>query len=145
MGYWRLMSYEVRDGLGVLVGHPLGDDAMGYLRYTADGLMSVQIMRLDRPRYRAGGLGDGTDAESAAAARGYVAYAGSYRVEGDSTVVHQPEVSLFPNWIDVSMARKVVLVEPRLELITPEPLSFGGRQLTAVLRWERAEQQGSTA
>ncbi|MFD4558932.1 lipocalin-like domain-containing protein [Streptomyces sp. NPDC058469] len=144
VGYWRLTSYEVRDGLGVLVGHPLGDDAAGCLRYTADGLMSVQIMRLDRPRYQAGGLGDGTDAESAAAARGYVAYAGSYHVDGDSMVVHEPEVSLFPNWVHASMARKVVLVEPRLELITPEPLPFAGRQLTAVLRWQRVVQPGST-
>jgi len=56
-------------------------------------------MRPDRPLYRAGGIGDGTDAESADAARGYVAYAGPYRVEGDSVVVHEPEVSLFPNWV----------------------------------------------
>jgi hypothetical protein len=144
VGYWRLVSYEVRDGLGVLVGHPLGGDARGYLRYTADGLMSVQIMRLDRPPYQAGGLGDGTDAESAAAARGYVAYAGPYHVEGDSMVVHEPEVSLFPNWIDATMTRKVLLVEPRLELTTPEPLSFGGRHLTAVLVWDRVEPSGST-
>jgi hypothetical protein len=144
VGCWRLTSYEVRDRLGVPVGHPLGDDARGCLRYAADGLMSVQIMRLGRPRYQAGGLGDGTDAESAAAARGYVAYAGPYHVEGDSTVVHEPEVSLFPNWVRASMARKVVLVEPRLELTTPEPLPFGGRQLTAVLVWERVEKPGST-
>jgi len=60
----------------VRVGYPLGEDATGFLLYTADGFMSVQIMRPGRLRYRAGGLGDGTDAESAGAARGYVAYAG---------------------------------------------------------------------
>jgi hypothetical protein len=139
VGNWRLISYEVRDG-GVHVGYPLGEDATGYLRYSADGLMSAQIMRRDRPRYQAGGVGEGTDAESAAAARGYVAYAGAYHVEGDSTVVHEPEVSLFPNWVDVSTPRKAVLVEPRLELSTVEPLPFGERRLTAVLTWERSEQ-----
>jgi len=110
-----------------------------------DGLMSVQIMRLGRSRYQAGGLGDGTDAESAEAARGYVAYAGHYHVERDSVVVHAPEVSLFPNWVNAPAARQVVLVEPRLELTTPEPMPFGGRELTAVLRWERFEQPGSAA
>ncbi|HEV7977656.1 lipocalin-like domain-containing protein [Amycolatopsis sp.] len=143
MGSWRLVSYEVRDGAGVLVGYPLGEDAMGYLVYTVDGFMSVQIMRLGRPRYQAGGLGDGTDAESAAAARGYVAYAGPYHVERDSVVVHEPEVSLFPNWVHAPAAREVVLVEPRLELTNPETLPYGGRELTAVLRWERFERRGS--
>jgi hypothetical protein len=144
VGFWSLVSYEVRDGVGVLVGYPLGEDAAGYLHYTVDGFMSVQIMRRDRPRYQAGGLGDGSDAESAAAARGYVAYAGPYRVEGDSVVVHEPEVSLFPNWVHTTMARKVVLDEPRLELTTPESLPFGGQLLTAVLVWERANRWGST-
>jgi hypothetical protein len=105
-----LISYEVRDSEGELVGYPLGDDAAGCLIYTADGFMSVQVMRRVRHRYRAGGLGDGTEAESAEAARGYVAYAGSYRVERDSVVVHEPEVSLFPNWVHVTMSRKAVLV-----------------------------------
>ncbi|MFE1961571.1 lipocalin-like domain-containing protein [Streptomyces sp. NPDC059479] len=144
VGYWRLTSYTMHDGLGVLVGYPLGDDATGCLHYTADGFMSVQIMRLHRPRYQSGGLGDGTDTESAAAARGYVAYAGPYHVQGDSIVVHEPQVSLFPNWVNASMARKVVLAEPRLELTTPELLPFGGRFLTPVLVWERVEKPGST-
>jgi hypothetical protein len=139
VGSWRLISYEVRDTDGELVGYPLGEEATGSLIYTADGLMSVQVMRPDRPRYQAGGIGDGTDAESAAAARGYVAYAGPYRVEGDSVVVHEPEVSLFPNWVDATVVREVVLAEPRLELTTPKPLPFGGQELTAVLLWERVE------
>jgi len=139
VGSWRLISYEVRDSDGELVGYPLGEDATGSLIYTADGLMSVQLMRPDRPRYQSGGIGDGTDAESAAAARGYVAYAGPYRVEGDSLVVHEPDVSLFPNWVDTTMVRDVVLDEPRLELTTPKPLPFGGRELIAVLLWERME------
>ena len=67
VGSWRLLSYEVRDGVGVRVGYPLGDDATGCLLYTADGFMSVQIMRPGRLWYRAGGLGHGTDAESAEA------------------------------------------------------------------------------
>jgi len=140
VGSWRLVSYEVRDVAGAPVGYPLGKDATGYLVYTADGLMSVQIMRLGRPPYQAGGVGDGTDAESAEAARGYVAYAGPFHVEHDSVVVHEPEVSLFPNWVRASMVRKVALVEPHLELTTPKPLPFGGRQLTAVLKWERIGQ-----
>jgi hypothetical protein len=144
VGSWRLVSYEVRDEAGGFVGHPLGDDARGYLVYTADGFMSTQVMRLHRPWYRSGGFGDGTVTESAEAARGYVAYAGTYHVDGDSVVVHEPAVSLFPNWVDTTVARKALLVEPRLELTTPKPLPYGGQQLVAVLVWERVGQSGLT-
>ena len=58
VGSWRLISYEVRDTDGELVGYPLGEGATGSLIYTADGLMSVQVMRPDRPLYQAGGIGD---------------------------------------------------------------------------------------
>jgi len=56
--------------------------------------------------------------------------------------MHEPDVSLFPNWVHTTVARNVVLVEPRLELTTPKPMPFGGQQLTAVLIWERVEQSG---
>jgi len=138
VGSWRLVSYEARHGDGRPAVYPLGTDAKGYLLYTANGLMSAQIMRLDRRLYQAEGLSDGTDAESAEAARGYVAYAGPYHVEDDSVVVHQPEVSLFPNWVDATAARKAVLVGRRLELTTAAPVLFGEEQLTVVLVWERA-------
>jgi hypothetical protein len=52
-------------------------------------------------------------------------------------VVHEPELSLFPNWVDTTVVREVVLAEPRLELTTPKPLPFGGQELIAVLLWER--------
>jgi hypothetical protein len=138
VGSWRLVSYEARHGDGRPAAYPLGEDAKGYILYTANGFMSAQIMRLDRPLYQADGLSDGTDAESAEAARGYVAYSGPYHVEDDSVVVHQPEVSLFPNWVDATASRMAVLVGRRLELTTTAPVRFGEEQLTVVLVWERA-------
>jgi len=137
VGSWRLVSYEARHGDGRPAAYPLGKDAKGYILYTANGFMSAQLMRLDRPLYRADGLSDGTEAESAEAARGYVAYCGRYHVEDDSVVVHQPEVSLFPNWVDSTASRKAVLVGQRLELTPTAPVLFGEEQLTVVLVWER--------
>jgi len=137
VGSWRLVSYEARHGDGRPAGYPLGKDAKGYILYTAEGFMSAQIMRVDRPLHQANGLSDGTDAESAETARGYVAYCGPYRVSDDSVVVHQSEVSLFPNWVDVSASRNVVLAGRRLELTTTAPVLFGEEQLTVVLVWER--------
>jgi hypothetical protein len=99
--------------------------------------MSAQIMQPDRPPYQAPDPSGGTTTESTQAARGYLAYSGPYHVEDDSLVVHEPEVSLFPNWVDGTLPRKAVLVGRRLELSTTEPVLFGEEQRTAVLVWER--------
>jgi hypothetical protein len=138
VGSWKLVSYEVRSDDGRRVVYPLGKDAKGYILYTPDGYMSAQIMQLDRPRYQAADPGRGTDEESAKAARGYLAYSGPYHVEDESVVVHEAEVSLFPNWVEETLSRKAVLNGRRLELSLTAPVPVGDEQLTAVLVWERA-------
>jgi hypothetical protein len=138
IGAWKLVSYEVRSDDGRRIIYPLGKDAKGYILYTPDGYMSAQIMQLDRPRYQAADPGRGTDEESAQAARGYLAYSGPYHVEDESVVVHEAEVSLFPNWVEETLSRKAVLNGRRLELSTTAPVPVGDEQLTAVLVWERA-------
>jgi hypothetical protein len=132
------VSYEAHHDDGRRIVYPLGKDAKGYILYTPDGYMSAQIMQLDRPPYQAADPSGGTNAESAQAAHGYLAYSGPYHVEDDSVVVHEPEVSLFPNWVDGTLSRKAVLAGRRLELSTTAPVLFGEEQLTAVLVWERA-------
>ena len=138
VGSWKLVSYEVRSDDGRRVIYPLGKDAKGYILYTPDGYMSAQIMQLDRPRYQAADPEGGADEESAQAARGYLAYSGPYHVEDESVVVHEAEVSLFPNWVEETLSRKAVLNGRRLELSTTAPVPVGDEQLTAVLVWERA-------
>ncbi|MCW2654326.1 MAG: lipocalin-like domain protein [Mycobacterium sp.] len=138
IGSWKLVSYEARSEDGRAVIYPLGRDAKGYILYTPDGYMSAQIMRLNRPRYQTADPSGGTDAQSSLAARGYLAYSGPYRVEDDAVVLHEPEVSLFPNWVDETLSRRAALVDGRLELSTTTPVQFGQGQLTAVLVWERA-------
>ena len=137
IGSWKLVSYEARRDDGRDVIYPLGKDAKGYILYTPDGYMSAQIMQPDRPAYQAPDPSGGTDTESAQAARGYLAYSGPYHVEDDSVVVHESELSLFPNWIDGTQSRKAVLVDRRLELSTTTPVLFGEEERTAVLVWER--------
>ena len=138
IGSWRLVSYEARQDDGHRVIYPLGKDARGYILYTPDGYMSAQIMQPDRPSYRAPDPSGGTLIESAYASRGYLAYSGPYHVEDDSIVVHEPRVSLFPNWVDEIQSRRAVLSDGRLELSATEPVLFGEELLTAVLVWERA-------
>src|SRR5690625_3863396 len=82
-GAWQLMSYSVRAADGA-VSHPLGHDVHGYLMYTADGHVSVNVMTAGRPEYVSGDVHAGTLEEMAAAAAGALAYAGTFSTD-DST------------------------------------------------------------
>jgi hypothetical protein len=139
VGAWGLVSYEARSDNDEQTVHPLGDDASGYVMYTPDGHVSVQIMRAGRSPYQVAGPGEGTAAELAEAAGGYLAYSGSYRIVDNSVVVHEIDVSLLPNWIGESLRRKVTLDGRRLELTTITPMLIDGRPHTAVLTWDRVE------
>lgn len=134
IGTWRLVSWENRDADGQ-ISHPLGEDAVGYIMYSPDGYMSVAIMRRDRTKFAAGDLLSGSEAEKAHAAGTYVSYCGRYEFRGE-TVVHQAELSLFPNWVGVEQERLVEVTGNRMTLST-RPILLGGKQRTAHLIWER--------
>src|SRR5215208_5534923 len=79
LGAWTLSSYVIADISGENREYLLGEEARGLLIYSADGFMSVQISRPGRPAYADGALHGGTDAQRAAAAAGYLAYAAAAR------------------------------------------------------------------
>ena len=133
VGTWCLVSCEVRDDAG-RVSHPWGPDAVGYLLYTADGHVAVNLMSAGRPRFAGDDIKGGTAAEKVLAAETYAAYCGTYELRGD-VVVHRIEVSFFPNWIG-EQERLVELAGDRLTLGT-RPLPVGGREQTFRLVWER--------
>jgi hypothetical protein len=96
VGAWSLVSYEIKTADGI-VQHPLGADAVGLLIYGPNGLMTVQIMASARARWRVQSQGPRRLADLAAAAEGYLAYAGPYEVdEATRTVTHHVELSLTP-------------------------------------------------
>ena len=134
IGTWKLISWENRDESGQ-VGYPLGRDALGYIMYNPDGYMFVAIMTPERPKFAAGDLLSGTPEERAQAADTYVSYCGRYEYRGE-TVVHQVELSLFPNWMGVEQERLVEVRGDRMMLST-RPMLFGGMQRSAHLIWER--------
>jgi hypothetical protein len=134
IGTWRLISWENRDADGRIT-YPLGEDALGYIIYNADGYMFVAIMGPGRAKFAAGDLLSGTTEERARAAGTYVSYCGRYEFRGE-TVIHYVELSLFPNWVGVEQERLVEVRGDRMTLST-RPMLFGGMQRSAHLIWER--------
>jgi Lipocalin-like domain len=131
LGVWRLRLFEAhRDGLPVR--YPFGRDAVGVLVYTADGTMSGQLMRPNRPAFGSATIVGGTDAELRAAATGYVAYAGTFEVdEARCVVLHRVTMSLFPNLVGTVQERTAALDGNILELRTPDGARLVWERLTS--------------
>lgn len=104
IGTWRLVSWTADvDGHSL---RPFGGETTGLISYTEDGRMWGTLMRSDREQLSAPTLAAATEADRARAAAGYLNYAGTYRVE-PGRVVHQVEVSLYPNWIGTEQVREM--------------------------------------
>jgi hypothetical protein len=138
IGAWTLQSYVAHNIDGSEVIHPLGVDAKGIIMYTPDGYMSAQLMRSDRRHLDGDDMQPRADVDLAAAANGYLSYAGPYSIVDNGLIAHHIDVSLLPNWIGGIQYRAALLHGSVLELSPPEPILVGGRRLTARLVWHRA-------
>jgi hypothetical protein len=77
-------------------------------------------------------------AELAAAAEGYLAYAGTYEVdEAARMVTHYVELSLIPNWVSRPQRRAVDLQADSL-ILTAEALRLQDETATPRLTWRRS-------
>lgn len=135
VGAWRLLVLEFRSDGQVV--YPVGRDAAGMCVYTAAGHMSMQIMRVDRPRFARDWLG-GTDEEIVAAAKGYLAYAGTFVDDpAHGMVVHHVTQSLFPNWTGTDLVRFYRRTGDKL-IVSAPTVVVAGHLMDAMLVWECA-------
>jgi hypothetical protein len=97
--------------------------------------MSVVLVDPARSKFGSPQLFEGSDAEFAEAARGCVAYTGRWKMRGGK-VVHEADVSLFPNWMGTELVRSCEFVGNRLSLSTAG-FAIRGVEYTARMVWER--------
>ena len=139
IGAWKLVSTEFRDADGN-PHHPYGQNPSGILMYDANGYMSSQIMRIDRPRLSANSVLRATGAEIRATVEGYDAYFGTYDVDpAKGTITHHVEGSLLPHWHGTDQTRFYEFSDDRLTLRTP-PQRFGA-VLSGTFVWERVSRE----
>ena len=141
VGGWRLRSWVALGDDGSET-HPMGDAPTGLLAYTESGTMVALMAPADRPPFGSDDLTGGTPDEQARAFSTFVAYAGRYRIEGD-TVIHTVETSLFPNWAGTVQRRRWTLSddEKTLTLESP-PLELRGVIRRQRLTWTRVDGAG---
>ena len=135
IGTWRLVewAYFVDDEV---VARPFGGNPTGLLTYTEDGRMWATLMRTKRARLGSRTLAGASQEERATAAAGYINYAGTYEVGGD-TVDHHVEVSLFPDWVGGVQRRHIEWIDGDLVLSSPPETTAEDRPAVNRLRWRR--------
>jgi len=103
VGTWKLVSTEenLKDGTSRPY-QDVGAHGTGYLIYTADGHMCVELTGADRPKWNV----PPTTAQKIAAMDTFSAYCGRFEVDEVNHVMwHYPELSLDPNIVGIKGSR----------------------------------------
>jgi len=136
-GTWMLDSFTAADEEGEVI-ECMGAGATGFICYSDDGWMSVQIIREDRQRYSVPDVEGGTDEQTLSAARGLFAYAGEYTVDEENAIVyHHLQFSLIPNWIGSKQKRYITKESDNILILGADPVRIGpdGKKRKTRLRW----------
>jgi hypothetical protein len=115
VGTWRVVSFE-REVLDTKAkSQGFGGHAMGFTTYTPDGrMMSMVVDSTRKPPARP----TATDAEAVDLFRTMLAYAGTYRVQGNEIILHS-EISWNQDLSQVDQKRFFKIEGDRLTLTTP--------------------------
>ncbi|WP_413760830.1 lipocalin-like domain-containing protein [Streptomyces sp. MMBL 11-3] len=129
IGVWRLASFHDVDEEGRTHEGPLGPEPDGLLFYSAEGHVSVHMMRTGPqagPRASRDGSGERPPQD-------YMSYSGTWRRAGDQ-VVHTITVAPERGWIGTDQVRDLSLAGDTLTLHGD---SLIGRRQRRVLVWRR--------
>jgi hypothetical protein len=137
VGTWRLVSFDREIVATKEVIHAFGGHATGFATYTADGrYMSLIVDSTRKPPAQP----MATDAEAISLYRTMNAFAGSYRVEGDTIIYH---FDITWNQIESGEEQKrpFKIEGDRLSFTTPpQKNAFLNNQIvSASLVWERVK------
>lgn len=135
LGTWRLLSWynELEDGTRI---YPLGEDATGFISYSSDGFVFVQMVAANRAHYSVNDPFGGSIEEDALAIKSQISYSGSF-FERDSQVVHVVEAATCPNWVGTEQVRNVEFFDSKL-VLSAQGAKFQGQTVTAYVHWQKA-------
>ena len=140
VGTWTLVSYKHESFEGIIF-YPMGPYALGRLIYTDRGYFSVMIMKADRRQFDVANVFDASAEEKLAASDGFIAYSGRYSFE-DTKLVHQIDMSFFPNWIGTTHRGTAVLANDTLSITSAALSATAGAQDIAHIVWKKADYVG---
>jgi hypothetical protein len=133
VGTWKLVSVTSTTLSGERDEAPYGAKPNGILTYTDDGRVSAMTSFDGRKPLPVAARVE----QQAEAFKTFLAYAGRYRLSGD-TVTHSVEIASIQNWVDQDLVRKVKFEGDRITLITPPTPSNGKMQIFELV-WQRLQ------
>lgn len=134
VGTWKLVSaMEITGGES---RDAFGRDPTGFLTYTNDDRMIGMISHGERKPLSTPDYIGAPPAERAEAFATFLAYAGTYKLEGNR-VIHHVEASWLENSVGTEQVRSIVKLEGDQLLLRTPPYLKGGRMVTAELLWQR--------
>jgi hypothetical protein len=139
VGTWKLESFTGTDEDGIKTDI-MGAGATGFICYSNDDFVSVQILAAERMRYDIPDTFGGTDEQTLVAARTIFAYAGKFVTDEDAAIVyHELEFALIPNWIGSRQKRYVEFRDENTLVLTADPVRIGkdGKRRRTELVWVR--------
>jgi lipocalin-like protein len=137
VGTWKLISASSSSASGEQNESPFGPNPVGILTYTDDGRVSALISYGGRKQLTIGAEPAALIEEQAEAFRTFLAYAGRYRLSGD-TVVHSIEISSIQNYAGKELVRGLKFQGNQIVLVTP-PTMVNGKIQSVELVWQRLE------
>ncbi len=116
IGTWNLVYYKIVKDDGTVFAYPYGKNCKGNILYTKEGRMMALLMNPDRPKFEIAHPWKGTTEEMKKAFCGYTSYTGRFEIE-ENKVIHQVDMSLFPNWIGTNLVRSFEFSSDNRELL----------------------------
>lgn len=132
LGIWKLISFSIESQDGV--SYPYGKEAIGYIIYTSDDIVSVHMMSVPRMKESQYQFQLGTDIEKIEAADNFGGYVGRYEVNGNE-ITHFPEICGFPSFLNVPQKRQAQLLGNTLVLSC---IDSNSRNESTIV-WERVD------
>jgi Lipocalin-like domain len=144
IGIWKLIYFKMFLQKNEIVIHPYGENPSGFLVYTQDDYMSVHIMCSHRNPCESSNYSSISYDEKIEIAENYGGYFGRYEI-CNNTVVHYPEISSFPNFINTPLTRQFQLHGDELILEHLSPGKGNAEKIHSQLAWQRLKFSNTTA
>lgn len=133
VGAWQLVDWRIEYDDGS-VTRPFGENADGYIVYSADGIMSASIAGARRTQFDQSNVRHARDSEKAAAFDSYFHYAGRWHVDGGD-IVHRVTMSLNPGFVGTKQVRHAAFDGAGGLVLSASEAIHGGRLRHHFLQW----------
>ena len=136
LGFWELVKFEAIADDGTAI-YPFGQNVRGLLYYGSDEIMSAQLGNVMRANFENPDFRFPSSTETQEAFNGYISYFGKYSVnEARQYIIHEIEMSLFPNWIGTRVKRFYEIKGDFL-ILSASKLDYNGVYRVPTLTWKK--------